>query len=495
MHLTNCLNPVEVIRYGEKHYVPCGKCEYCRFVRNSALSTRLKYEMSGHKFGVFGTLTYADMFLPKMVYLHDSRGFVVPDSLVKSDCSVFSDCGLFIPFPFQDKKSAEYIEHRMETFGYIPRLRKKDVQDFFKRLRANIFRKYKLKDKSKYEKEKFTITYACCGEYGPTTFRPHYHFVLMFDEESLAKDIFNLIHKSWRYGSSRCRFTTPDESGDYCTKYLNCSYSLPSLFKLREIRPFFLASKAHPLGLPALSKEEVQRIVFTGSPEYRVFDVQKKSYTKLPLPSVFENRFFPKFSGFDRVPNWLRVRLLRLSMQQTSCKEFIDLVTTDIDALRHGFPEIRHYVYSSAVSDYFHLYFKDYSSDYAFKEVISNVCRSLFYCGRKIRYMMHLCCVDSLEDYLSLIDTYYHNKVLYKLSLQMELEDKVMKHTPELIEKIDLSCFSDAVLDSFDMKYIIEKIRHDIEHSHKNKRKNEYLALHPEYSYTVRPDDFFEGFQ
>lgn len=54
-------------------------------------------------------------------------------------------------------------EHVPITNKGFLNLKKKDIQDYFKRLR-------------KLEKDK--IKYFVCGEYGSRTFRPHYHIIL-----------------------------------------------------------------------------------------------------------------------------------------------------------------------------------------------------------------------------------------------------------------------------------------------------------------------------
>nr|WAE43510.1 MAG: replication initiator protein [Microviridae sp.] len=87
-------------------YVPCGKCTACRISRTREWSLRILHELSYWDNSCFVTLTYDNEHLP--------------DQLVK-----------------------------------------KDLQDFFKRLR-----------KSK------NIKYFACGEYGDQFGRPHYHAII-----------------------------------------------------------------------------------------------------------------------------------------------------------------------------------------------------------------------------------------------------------------------------------------------------------------------------
>lgn len=98
-------------RYGKDNVLmlPCGHCESCIESRAQAWAARCILEASLYESNCFLTLTYDDQHLPK-------EG-----------------------------------------------LRKKDLQDFIKRLRYKTGKK---------------IRYYGCGEYGSNTFRPHYHIII-----------------------------------------------------------------------------------------------------------------------------------------------------------------------------------------------------------------------------------------------------------------------------------------------------------------------------
>lgn len=91
--------------------IPCGKCEGCLIDKANEWATRACLEAQKWPANAFLTLTYAPEYLPK-------------------------------------KRT----------------LKKKDLQDFWKRLRKHL------------NTEK--IRYMACGEYGPKTLRPHYHAVV-----------------------------------------------------------------------------------------------------------------------------------------------------------------------------------------------------------------------------------------------------------------------------------------------------------------------------
>lgn len=105
--------------------LPCGKCIGCRLDYSRQWAGRLMLELQYHDSAYFVTLTYNDEFVPRSVYgVSDETG----------ECR--------------------------ESFT----LNKRDVQLFFKRLRKA------------FPDDK--IRYFCSGEYGPSTFRPHYHAII-----------------------------------------------------------------------------------------------------------------------------------------------------------------------------------------------------------------------------------------------------------------------------------------------------------------------------
>lgn len=106
--------------------LPCGQCTSCRLGRSKEWAIRCMHELEYHDRSLFVTLTYNDDFLPKGEWLSPS-GDVTSTSL-----------------------------------------RKKDVQDFIKRLREH--------ERRVYNNENIKVFY--CGEYGDLNNRPHYHLIL-----------------------------------------------------------------------------------------------------------------------------------------------------------------------------------------------------------------------------------------------------------------------------------------------------------------------------
>lgn len=164
--------------------VPCGKCVECVKDRQNSWKIRLSYEMSRWPNVWFFTLTYGDSTLP--INIDEESGFIGSTA------------------------------------------RKKDVQDWLKRMRMRYLREHG---------EKINMKYFICAEYGPegeyidyagrprqSTCRPHYHGILMTDAE--RADVLPFFREwSANYGIvdySQVEHTSREsrsKSSNYVSKY------------------------------------------------------------------------------------------------------------------------------------------------------------------------------------------------------------------------------------------------------------------------------------
>lgn len=182
--------------------VPCGQCIGCKLDRSLEWATRITHEASLHSKSSFVTLTYEDRHLPP-------------------------------------NKS----------------LRKKDVQDFMKRLR--FFSDHPLR-------------YYLCGEYGSETERPHYHICLFGEDFSndrvlykTTPDGFRLwnspsLSGRWTFGHSvigDLTFETAAYTARYVTKKIS-GEKAASHYGLREPE-FSLMSRRPGIGDDWLKKNVV----------------------------------------------------------------------------------------------------------------------------------------------------------------------------------------------------------------------------------------------
>lgn len=131
--------------------VPCSKCAFCLQRRQSDWIIRIKNELKDSNNAIFLTLTYDEQTIP-----------------ISSE--------------------GQY------------ELNKKDLQNFWKRLRKNFKQK---------------IRYYAVGEYGTNTDRPHYHAIVF----NLSTDCVDVIDRAWNNGFIKVG-TVTDDSIAYVTKYL-----------------------------------------------------------------------------------------------------------------------------------------------------------------------------------------------------------------------------------------------------------------------------------
>lgn len=141
--------------YYEKIEIPCGQCVACRLQYSRQWADRCMMELEDHDSAWFLTLTYE----------------VPPESWYGDDITGEAHC------------------------AYT--LKKKDLQDFWKRLRDH------------FPDDK--IRYFACGEYGDNTLRPHYHAIvyglhlndLCYYKRSNLSDIYfnsDELNKVWKHG-------------------------------------------------------------------------------------------------------------------------------------------------------------------------------------------------------------------------------------------------------------------------------------------------------
>ena len=168
--------------------VPCGQCMNCRINKQRKWLLRLILEKQSHDWTSFVTLTYN------------------PDSVPITQCP--------------------------DTGALHQSLKKKDVQDWLMRIRYHGSLQYLP-----------TPRYYGCGEYGPSTHRPHYHLIMFgipFTSETLIRDTWGLGH------------ITVSEATEtrlaYCAKYtLKKRLTQPEELFGRQ-KEFSLMSRRPPIG-------------------------------------------------------------------------------------------------------------------------------------------------------------------------------------------------------------------------------------------------------
>lgn len=389
MYIRPCEKPLRLRINGRYQYVACGKCPTCQNRRASRIVERLTQESQCHPYTVFFTLTYDECNVPKL-YLNpsDDAGTYTlcdPKREVYIDTS---DIKGFSP------SSRLYIHRRKEIpYAYI-----KDVQDFFKRLR------YYIESSLKYvPKENKKIRYYVVSEYGPTTFRPHYHGLLWFDSRRIAERIDEFIRESWTFGRIDAQFAV-GKSEQYVARYVSCTTGLPKVYLHRALRPRSVSSSSPAIGTLSANEKEVRDIFERGSVE-RVLQIERSHAFKVsPLWRTFEARLFPKLAGFSEFTHNERVTLYSV-YRNAEYDDFVGFCGWIEKCKRNGYDTwLINYLYGLLKLD------REASS---YVDRWSRL-RCLYYQSARV-YHQRMVFGVSLDYYVCKIEDYYNHKEMYKL--------------------------------------------------------------------------------
>lgn len=316
--LSECLRPVKVFnKYtNDVIYTPCGHCYSClknKSNRDTALAMNIA---SNFKYCYFVWLSYEDRYLPYIelksvdpldetrsnyffssinrnlrIHVPNGKDRIIEDSLFEFTHSMTS-------LEFQDiiVKSHGRYDYLRKSVVYprfedcdnrIPYCNTSDCQKFLKRLRFH--------SKNKYNEE---IRFYGVSEYGPRTYRPHWHLLLFFNSDELASVIQRLVSESWSYGRTTCELSRGGSSS-YVASYVNSSVCLPSLYlEHKEIRARSLHSKGYgnnhvfPTQATIHELEKMSSILLNGE------GISINGKVKQIFPSrSYKHTVFPRFSN------------------------------------------------------------------------------------------------------------------------------------------------------------------------------------------------------
>ena len=249
--VTRCQHPRTVVnKYThESVVVSCGRCPSC-ILRRSAVQTNLLTTYSAQfRYIYFVTLTYAPCFLPTLevsvvetctddiadvscfpdigdldagdpnTYLFGFRSVPRTVSVKVKDSTVervFKDPDVSFTYPMKSEELLSIlgkINHNVPN--RIPYVCNRDLDLFLKRLR------------SYYPDEK--LRYYAVSEYGPTSFRPHWHLLLFSNSERFSQTVCENVSKAWSYG--RCDASlSRGFAAPYVASYVNSFVALPDFY-------------------------------------------------------------------------------------------------------------------------------------------------------------------------------------------------------------------------------------------------------------------------
>lgn len=322
--VTRCQHPRTVVnKYThEPVVVSCGSCPSC-ILRRSGIQTNLLTSYSAQfRYVYFVTLTYAPCFLPTFevsvietctddvadvscvpdindldagdpnTYLFGFRSVPRSSSVRLKNSTVertFKDPEIKFSYPMKSKDLLfilRKINHNVPN--RIPYVCNRDLDLFLKRLR------------SYYPDEK--LRYYAVSEYGPTSFRPHWHLLLFSNSERFSQTVLENVSKAWSYG--RCDASlSRGFAAPYVASYVNSFVALPDFYTQmpKVVRPKsfhsigFTESNLFPRKVRITEIDEVADKCLNG------VRVERDGYFRTVKPSwAYLLRLFPRFSDAIR---------------------------------------------------------------------------------------------------------------------------------------------------------------------------------------------------
>lgn len=350
-----CFNPQRVKNpyTDEVFYTSCGKCVACLNAKATKYSLRVQKEIKQNKYSFFFTLTYSNYEIPRIICSESvhvfENGVTVPRLLVHSNpdfvdgiCqritfgrSLNSSEPVFFPSVQNDKLASEFDD--IPGTAVVSR---SDVQKFLKRLRNRLTKAYENKEDRKFR-------YFIASEYGPRTFRPHYHGIIFTDSDRFASDIERFISESWPFDDPDRHKVSLVSSGaaSYVANYCNSVIGLPQILQTPAFRPFILQSKNPIIGYKKETREKVRELVYRSDFEERRVDDRTGQIVITQYPQQVCNKYFYDFpfsfdlSVTDRVSlfnksNWQRF----FEGDETSLpRPFVQRLKASIGPFRYDF--------------------------------------------------------------------------------------------------------------------------------------------------------------
>lgn len=306
-----CFNPRKVTnKYTrEQIWTNCGKCAYCTGVRSYELKSRIEREFLNpqNKCCYLITLDYNNEGLP--IYARDP---------ITGNFSSNRE-----GFPVIESKDVPFYAHPInhpiaECFGHLCYY---DVLGYFKRVRGNM--QYDLgraKKKNEFITKHFkdisyedaSFRYFLCGEYGPTTFRPHYHILVWFKNHWRGHQIdyiSQVFRDAWPFGSVDIQPCLNNGASKYVSGYVTSVSDLPDVLRIKPIKPFCTFSKMPTIGSYQASYNEIQNILIEGTHSRTQFNEKTQQHDPEKLSPTFFSRFFPKCVGFGSKATYDKLRV------------------------------------------------------------------------------------------------------------------------------------------------------------------------------------------
>lgn len=324
MQYSSCLNPQLVYNKFLKTYiqVPCRKCEACRLLSTRKYVERLKAERERWQDSLFFTLTYAPEFMPQVEF---TDNFVVAPS-EKVSIKKHLNYARIADYYNEDIWFTDRVNEKF-GFGVVSQ---RDIINFLKILR------------DRFSKSSCFVA----AEYGPTTFRPHYHGLIFFNPRGIEREVqvdyvSSVITDLWSVRFVRGFSTKLDRlvqrsigfvqirydmqsSATYTAQYTNSLTNLPTI--LQNCFPPF--TKSYGIGEAfEFSDFSLHELLYAGF--VRTFPSYVSKYGVkyfdefVCVPFEFLTKIFPKFRGSNRISSEFFYTLLYAVYTLSDFEKFI----------------------------------------------------------------------------------------------------------------------------------------------------------------------------
>ena len=432
-----CLSP---IHYRDKitgryRTVPCGHCDAC-LVNIGRLRTEvLKTSIGKFNYKFFVTLTYKPEFRPYLTLGDDGFTLYHPN-----DCDYLGEVPHF-DIRFLQDDDVLYLDNCLSEFGGVPVLSHSDLINFKKRFRYHF---------KKISNEKIFI--HSVGEYGPSSFLPHFH-LLFGTNENISTALFKLcVDKAWSVctkveskfvytsiGRIDVQRVVGDACSPYVAQYLNCTTNLPAVLRFSKWRPFSSKSNGVDFRLLRIHQDKVREVV--SNPTYTITEVQSGKSVVKPVPAAYLSRYFPKCKGFTSFTNYELYRLYELSVKypepQRAFADFERDYLKEVDwlnILEYKTPFSGLFEHSvlpltiQQIAVHQLCYFDIDGNEIFDDDIIKRNFMRLWYMSRRVRENARLCDL-SIPKYVDKIIDYYHGLEQDKLKRFYEYQEELVNDT------------------------------------------------------------------
>lgn len=327
-----CLSPVTLYRDGTYMRVPCGHCVACLNQKAKLYSDLSDIESKAALATFFITLTYSDDNVPILQIIpsaYDDDGVCeltflcrTPrllgyyDDAIVDQIDVTDDQYHDMMLPLYDDRVAlpDAFKGDCITFAF-----KQDIVKFLKRVRYYV---------SKIESKNTQLRYFFCSEYGPRTFRVHYHGLFFVYSSQVKERLPDIIRKAWPYGRIDVQLSGACGCINYVSKYVNSSTSLPIVFKQAATKTWTLHSQYYG-ALPHASDYKTLATCTYESISNTVYIVSQHYVQNFRIPAL-QNMLFPRcyrfgVSDFDLCLN--RYKCYTILSRLSGQKKVVNIVS------------------------------------------------------------------------------------------------------------------------------------------------------------------------